>query len=239
MKRKTSNVLYPLAALLLVFNLVFVLNSNGQDRDLYSRTYDVADFSELFLEGAFGVELIQGRKTSLEVRTSDEKAFEYLNVTQNGDLLHLHVDRKPFDFSKVTLLVTFKDLERLRILGGIRLETRGFLDLNDVEMLLEGGAKVNLQLKAERIAIENRGGVLSEISGIARSLDVRLAGAGHVNAGQLEARDVNFRIEGVGTGVVHATKTLDATIKGAGKIKYRGNPVVTQNIEGLGSVERE
>lgn len=239
MKQKTSNVFFPLAALLLTFNMVVVLNSNGQDRDLYSRTYDVGDFSELFFEGAFGVELIQGRKTSLEVRTSDEKAFEYLNVTQNGDLLHLHVDRKPFDFSKVTLLVTFKDLERLRILGGIRLETRGFLDLNDVEMLLEGGAKVNLQLKAERIAIDNRGGVLSEISGIARSLDVRLAGAGHVNAGQLEARDVNFRIEGVGTGVVHATKTLDATIKGAGKIKYRGNPVVTQSIEGLGSVERE
>lgn len=239
MKRKTSNVLYPLAALLLVFNLVFVLNSSGQDRELYSRTYDVGDFSELFLEGAFGVELIQGRKTSLEVKTSDEKAFEYLNVTESGDLLHLHVDRKPFDFSKVTLLVTFKDLERLRILGGIRLETRGFLDLNDVEMLLEGGAKVNLQLKAERITIDNRGGVLSEISGIARSLDVRLAGAGHVNAGQLEARDVNFRIEGVGTGVVHATKTLNAAIKGAGKIKYRGNPVVTQNIEGLGSVERD
>ena len=160
-------------------------------------------------------------------------------MSNKRDLLHLHVDRNPFDFSKITLFVTFEDLERLHILGGIKLETRGFLDLDDVKMLLEGGAKVNLQLKAGHIGIDNKGGVLCEISGIAKSLDVRLAGAGHVDAGELEARDVNFRIEGVGTAVVHATKTLDATIIGAGKIKYRGNPEVTQNIEGLGAVNRE
>lgn len=239
MKRKTAGVFNHSLLIMLVASLFFASNIHAQDSDFYSRNYDIGEFSELFLEGAFGVELIQGNKSSLEVRASDEKAFDYLNVTEKGDLLHLHVDRKPFDFSKVTLLVTFEDMQRLRIFGGIKLETRGFIDLDDLEMLLEGGAKVNLQLKAEHIEIDNRGGVLCEISGIAQSLNVRLAGAGHVNAGELKAEDVTFRIEGIGTGVVHATKTLDATIKGAGKIKYRGAPEVTQNIEGLGSVERE
>lgn len=239
MKQKTSNVLNLSVLLLLFFSLSFSLNSNSQNNNYFTRTYDIGEFSELFLEGAFGVELIQGNKSTLEVRTADERAFDYLNVTNRRNLLHLHVDRKPFDFSKVTLLVTFEDLERLRILGGIRLETRGFLDLDDLDMLLEGGAKVTLQLKAGHIGIDNRGGVLCEISGVAESLDVRLAGAGHVNAGELKADDVTFRIEGFGTAVVYANKTLDATIKGAGKIKYRGNPEVTQSIEGLGSIERE
>lgn len=239
MKQKTSKVLNLSFLLLVFFSLSFPFKSNSQNNNYFTRTYDVGEFSELFLEGAFGVELIQGNKNSLEVRAADERAFEYLNVTNRRDLLHLHVDRKPFDFSKVTLLVTFEDLERLRILGGIRLETRGFLDLDDLDMLLEGGAKVNLQLKAGHVGIDNRGGVLCEISGVAESLNVRLAGAGHINAGELKADDVTFRIEGVGTGLVYASKTLDATIKGAGKIRYRGNPEVTQNIEGLGSVARE
>lgn len=239
MKQKTSNVLNLSFLLLLFFSLSFSLKSNSQNNNYYSRTYDIGEFSELFLEGAFGVELIQGNKSTLEVRAADERAFDYLNVTNKRDLLHLHVDRKPFDFSKVTLLVTFEDLELLRIFGSIRLETRGFLDLEDLEMLLEGGAKVNLQLKAGRVEIDNRGGVICEISGVAKSLDVRLAGAGHVNAGELKADNVTFRIEGVGTGLVYASKTLNATIKGAGKIRYRGNPDVTEKIEGLGAVNRE
>jgi hypothetical protein len=239
MKQKTLKVLNTSFLLLLFFSLSLPLKSYSQNSDYYTRTYDISDFSELFLEGAFGVELIQGNKSSLEVRAADEQAFDYLNVTNRRDLLHLHVDRKPFDFSKVTLMVTFKDLERLHILGGIRLETRGFLDLDNLDMLLEGGAKVNLQLKADHVGIDNRGGVLCEISGVAESLNVRLAGAGHVDAGELKADDVTFTIEGVGTGVVYAEKTLNATIKGAGKIRYRGNPDVTEKIEGLGAVNRE
>ncbi|SHE94823.1 Putative auto-transporter adhesin, head GIN domain [Mariniphaga anaerophila] len=239
MKQKTLKVSGLSLMLVLMFCCFFPGKTVAQSSNSYSRTYDIDEFSELFLEGAFGVELIQGKKSALEVKTSDERAFDYLTVTNRGDLLHLHVDRRFFDFSKVTLFVTFEDLSRLRILGGIRLETRGFLDLDDLDMLLEGGAKVKLKLKGDHISVDNRGGVLCEISGVAKSLNVRLAGAGHVNAGDLQARDVTFRIEGVGTGLVHATKTLDATIKGAGKIRFRGTPAVTQSIEGLGSVERQ
>jgi len=223
----------------LFFNIFFAQVAKGQEDNRLSRTYETGDFTELFLEGAFGVELIQGNSNSLEVRVGDDKIFDYLNITNEMGILHLHVDRKPFDFSRITLYVTFESLSRLRIFGGIKLNTKGFLDLNDVDMLLEGGARVNLQLTANRIRIENRGGVLCEVSGIANVLDVRLTGAGHVNAGDLKTEEVNFRIEGVGTGKVFATQTLRADIKGAGKIKYKGNPQVFQSIEGLGAVDRE
>jgi hypothetical protein len=220
-------------------NFINPLTGLGQEENWETKTIETGDFTGLFLEGAFGVQLIQGTTPSLEVRTSDPKAFEYLEVTNERGLLHLHVDRKPFDFSRIKLYVTFESLERLRIFGGIHLDTRGYLDLEHIEMLVEGGAKVNVQLKARGVELENRGGVLCELGGVSESLDIRLAGAGHIDAGELRARDVNFKIEGVGTGVVHATKTLNAQISGAGKIKYLGNPKVTQNIEGLGSVERD
>ncbi|MDX9909012.1 MAG: hypothetical protein GX792_00535, partial [Bacteroidales bacterium] len=130
-------------------------------------------------------------------------------------------------------------LDDLHILGGVKLDTRGYLDLNNLNILLEGGAKVNLQLKAKKITLENRGGLLCELSGVADMLNARLAGAGHINAGELKAKDVNFKIEGVGTARVFATDKLNASIKGAGKIRYLGNPEVVQNIEGLGSIVQE
>lgn len=204
-----------------------------------SKIYEIGDFSELLLEGAFKVHLIQGEETSLRVEASDPAAFDYLNVTNRNGYLHLHVDREPFDFSRVSLFITFKTLERLEIKGGVKLKTRGYLNLNDLFVSLEGGAKIELQAKARDITIESEGGVMFDLDGIARSLDVQVSGAGHIDAGELECKEVSFKIEGVGTGRVFATEKLYAQINGVGKIRYLGNPEVTENIDGLGSVDRE
>lgn len=225
--------------IIITAGMVFSISASGQDDGRETRKYETGKFTELFLEGAYGVELVQGRTNSLEVSVSDPKAFDYLEISNKGNLLHLHVDRKPFDFTRITLHITFKELERLRIYGSIKLETRGYLDLKDLDMLLEGGAKVKMQTKARTISVENKGGALVELLGITDVLNVRMAGAGHLNAEELKAKDVDFAIEGVGTGKVFATDNLKATIKGAGKITYIGDPEVRENIEGLGSVSRE
>jgi hypothetical protein len=225
--------------LLFLAVLLQSLALTAQDDKRESRIFETGEFTGLFLEGAFGVELIQGNTHSLEVRVSDSKAFDYLKITNERGLLHLHVDRKPFDFSRITLYVTFETLTSLRIFGSIKLETHGYLDLNHINLLVEGGARVKFQVVASHISLENKGGVMVELLGVTESLNVRLAGAGHINAGELKSRDVEFRVDGVGTGRVFATHTLRAQIKGAGKLRYRGDPQVTQNIEGLGSVSRD
>lgn len=204
-----------------------------------SKTYEISNFSELFLEGAFKVYLIQGNESKVEVQTSNPDAFDYLNVTDRNGLLHVHVDREPFDFSRVSVFITFKNLEQLKIEGGIKLRTRGYVELNNLFVGVEGGANIELQTKANDISIESEGGVMFELDGVAQSLDVQLSGAGHIDAGELECKEVSFKIEGVGTGRVFATETLYAQINGVGKIRYLGNPEVTENIDGLGSVDRE
>lgn len=207
--------------------------------DWQSRDYTVKAFKYLHLRGTFRVKLIQGDHNSLSVRTTDSKAFDYLTINNEGDDLYIKVKREPFDFSRVTLYITFKDLEKLEIGGGMNLETEGYLDLDDLSVRVEGGARIKFLTKAKDIKIRSEGGVLFNLSGVSRSLDVRLAGAGHVNAGDLKAKDVSFVIEGVGTGLVHATHSLDAELKGVGKLTYRCNPRVTKIVEGLGSVKKE
>ena len=191
------------------------------------------------MEGTFKVQLVQDDNNSIVVKTTDEKAFDYLNISNERGLLRIDVDRKPFDFSKVTLNISFKELESLEIKGGMTLDTKGYLDLGDLFVLVKGGARIDLKVKAEGIDVISEGGVLFDLSGVGESLDVKIYGAGHIDAGELKTKNVNFTLEGVGTGVVHATHTLDAEIKGAGKLKYRGNPRINKRIEGLGSVEKE
>jgi transcriptional antiterminator Rof (Rho-off) len=193
----------------------------------------------IHLEGGYRVYLFQGDKNSLTARASDKEVFDYLRVRNEGESLKLKIDREHFNFDRISLYITFRDLEKVHIEGGVRLKTKGYLDLNDLMVKVEGGAKIEMNVKAKNIAVVSEGGVLFELDGIADRLDVKVSGAGHINAGKLKTKEVNFKVEGVGTGSVYATETLAARIEGVGKIKYRGNPQVTKSIDGVGSITSE
>ncbi|HZH71930.1 MAG TPA: DUF2807 domain-containing protein, partial [Mariniphaga sp.] len=98
----------------------FVAVAAAQNDDSNSRVYETDTFDRLFLEGAFNVELIQGKRPSVKMQVSDPKAFDYLKLTNENGMLHVHVDRKPFDLRKITLYITFDELNWMRIFGSIR-----------------------------------------------------------------------------------------------------------------------
>ena len=236
---KLKVIFNPAILYVLIFSLAHTEAASCQDTEMITKTWEVGDFNEAELEGAFKIFLVQGNTSSIMARAADSRVFEYLNIRNKQGLLNLKVERKPFDFSRLEIYITFKTLTRLEADGGTTLETDGYLNLGDMFIRLRGGSKMKFYAKADDLRLVNEGGVLVELSGVADNLDVRLAGAGHINASELRAGDVNFTIEGVGTGTVHATRTLNARIKGAGKLTYRGNPRVTKTIEGVGSVQEE
>ncbi len=209
------------------------------DEDWCSKKYDVDEFTEIYLEGGYRVHLIQGNENKVLVKAPDKDVFKYLQVKRWSNELRIDVEPDHLEFDRIALYITFKDLEKLHIEGGVKLKTHGYLDLNDFDVYVAGGAKIDLYLKADDVSIVGEGGVLFDLEGVARSLDIRLSGAGHVDADELKAKDVEVEIEGVGTTSVYASETLYAKIEGVGKVRYRGNPEVTKNIDGLGSVTKD
>lgn len=219
--------------------LLFVSSAFAQnDEDWYSKEYSMDSFDEIYLEGGFRVHLIQGNDNKVVVKASDSDVFDYLQVKSWGDELRIDIEPDHFEFDRIALYITFKNLEKLHIEGGVKLYTRGYLDLADFDLYVAGGAKIDMEMKADDVKIVGEGGVMFQLEGIAQSLDVKLSGAGHVDAEDFKVKDVTFKIEGVGTGSVHATETLYAKIEGVGKLNYCGNPKVTKNVDGIGSVTR-
>jgi len=229
--------------ILSVFSLVLISACASpkppHQKDWETKTYEPGNFKSIYLEGGYKVFLVQGNKNSVKVEASDNDVFDYIQIKNYGDELNIDLEPDHFDFDRIILYITFKNLEELRIEGGVKLKTRGYLDLDDFDLYVAGGAKIELNMKAKDVEIVGEGGVLFELDGVAKSLDVKVSGAGHVDADELKAKDVRFKIEGVGTGSVYATETLFAQIEGVGKVRYHGNPKVTKNIEGLGSVTRD
>jgi len=212
------------------------VHESGDDTD--TRTYKFQPFTKIFLEGGYTVILEQGTQPGLRIKT-DEDNFKYIDVQSDSESLSLKITKKHFDFDQLVLYITFKDLEKLEIEGGITLETKGYIDLKDLYIHVAGGANIEMNMKANRIRLIGEGGVKFEFNGIADELDATISGAGYLNAIDLKTKRTDCRIEGACAASVYATELLNATISGVGKIRYKGDPQVFKKIEGIGLVSRD
>jgi hypothetical protein len=208
-----------------------------EEQDWPTKNYEVGEFSQIMLEGGFKVYLIQGDECFITVKTTNADVFDNIKIKKNQNEVFIQMEASFFQYRRVSLYITFKALEKLKIEGGVNLKTNGFLDLNNFKVHIEGGANVDLDVKAENLEVYGEGGFLFELKGVAKSLDVTIKGAGHISANELKTKDVRFIVAGFGTGSVYATNTLYAKIEGVGKLRYKGDPKIDQYIDGLGSVK--
>jgi hypothetical protein len=223
-------------ATLLIISAFWVVSAQN-DRDWQSKVYNLGEYSTVRLEGGFRVYLIQGDHYEVKVKTPDSDVFDKLRITNSGGKLSVKVNQSIFDYTRVNLYFTFKELSELEIEGGVNLKTNGYLDLKDFSTSVKGGATIELNMKAQKVKFIGEGGFILEIKGVSDFLDLSISGAGHISAAEMKSKDVKFAIYGFGTGSVNPIQSLDATIEGVGMIKYKGTPKVNQNIDGLGSVK--
>ncbi len=205
--------------------------------DENSRNFPVGSFDKIFIEGNFKVFLYQTERPYLKVVAPSDDLYEAMEVETRLSTLKISIRKPSFNLNRVELHIGYDSLHFLHAKGGMKLVTDGFVEVKDFRIVVEGSARVDMKMKARSIDVVSNGGAIFEMSGITDSLSVKVAGAGHVNARELTAREVFFRVEGVGFGSVHATELLDVKIEGVGKVTYKGAPTVRRIIEGLGKVE--
>jgi len=203
-----------------------------------TRTFIVKPFTKIYLEGTFKVILSQGSQPGLKIKT-DEDNFKYIDVQSDSESLSLKITKKHFNFDELILYITFTELEKLEIDGGIRLETIGYVEFKDFYFHVSGGASVEMNMIAKKVKLIGEGGVKIEFDGIADELDAKISGAGYFDATDLKTKRTDCKIEGACAASVYATEWLDASISGVGKIKYKGNPQVVKKIEGIGLVSSD
>jgi len=217
-----------------LFSFGLVSAQDKDDRNM--RSYQVADFNKIAIEGNYRVYLFQTSSPYLKIKAPSDDMYDAIDVQSDGRSLKLSVRKNGFNLSKIELHIGFRELEELHIAGGFKIKTDGYVEVRDLKILAEGGVNVDLKMKAQSIEVISNGGAIFDMAGVTERFFVKVAGAGHVNAREMVAREVTFRVEGVGFGSVHATELLDVKIEGVGKVTYNGDPEVKRIIEGLGKV---
>lgn len=187
--------------------------------NVVTETREVSGFTAVTLQG-FGEVIIDQNGSETLTVTADDNFMEHVFTEVRGDTL----------FIRNTEGVVFTDVSELTF----HIDAAA---LDSVE--LSGAGSMNISnLDTDRWQVTLPGAGSITVSGQTNSQTVELSGAGSYQAAELASQQATIESSGAGTAVVQVSDSLDVTINGLGNVEYIGNPTVTQEINGVGSVRQ-
>ncbi|MBK9055838.1 MAG: DUF2807 domain-containing protein [Chloroflexi bacterium] len=133
-------------------------------------------------------------------------------------IIRMQEDTTFTNITDLTYHVTVATLDNLELSGA-----------GDVEML---------HLDGESWSVNLSGAGNITVSGQVDTQTIVISGAGSYNAEDLSSQNASVEHSGAGMAVVQVSDTLDVNISGLGSVEYIGDPAVTQEITGLGTVNQ-
>lgn len=178
---------------------------------------DVAAFKSVELSGANNVVIRVGEKQSVVVRADENLLDRVTTEVQSDKLVIANTPGSLTTKSPMSVEVKVPTLDALTLTGSGNVVINGIAS-ESLEVTLPGSGTLTA-------------------SGTTTRLDVTVSGSGTVQFTRLVANDVRAVVSGSGSIFLTATKSLDASVPGAGAILYVGNPRdVTKSVTGTGTI---
>ena len=203
------------------------------------RTFDVEDFTRIYLKGPYEVHLRQSSRCGLTV-IANEDYMDRLDVESIAGELQISMNGKKYKNSKsVEVYIQFEDLEKLEIEGAVDLVCETQIRTSNLKIEFEGAGNVELDVETYKIISEIAGVGNFEIEGNTDYHKVEFSGIGQYQARDLKSKYTIVESNGIGSVKVFASNKFKGEANGIGSIDYYGDPDdVTIDASGLGSVNR-
>lgn len=198
---------------------------------------EVSGFDEIYFSGIGSIIIEQGDKESLRVE-GDDNIIGLIETKVSGNELHIGF-KKGFNIvptSKVKFYLTVIDLERIELSGIGDIDCDQF-ETDDMEFRISGSGNIDFDLEAGTIETYVSGLGDIELSGKVDSQKVKISGSGKYDSKDLESKDCEVELSGLGTATVNVSDDLEIDISGAGNVYYTGSPHISQHISGLGRIK--
>ncbi|MTI30253.1 head GIN domain-containing protein [Xanthovirga aplysinae] len=221
--KKLNTHIYFLAVLLILPLMAQPIKAFADEGEVRNRS--IGEFSELSVGGAFEVILTQGNSYKLKVEATEEQ-HEKVITELRGDRLRIRYESKRWEKnrSKITLYITYKNLEELNISGACHVKGETPLKGDHLGIEFSGASSANLELDVKSLKAKISGAGDLTLEGKADEQWVNSSGAGSYKALALESRKANVKSSGAGSIRVHVTEEFEANASGAASIRFKGNP---------------
>lgn len=188
------------------------LRGNG---NIVTEQRTVTDFTNISAGGAFRIEWKSGAPSCAV--TTDSNLLPFVKVKNDGAFLRLSTERSLNPRHGIVVVVTSPKLEGAKFSGATRFTAH--------------------QVKGEKFFLSTSGATRVELDGAVDDLTASMSGASRLTASAFPTKRTELSITGAGRAEVFATEELKASISGAGKVIYSGNPrSIKRDISGAGSI---
>jgi hypothetical protein len=175
----------------------------------------VAEFTEIRAHGAFEIEWRPGPPAISII--ADENLLPYIDNQLSGNTLTLKTRDRIWSSRKLKAVVASTTLRGAQLTGACRLDAR--------------------QIAGPKFFLQSRGAAHIVLVGRVDELLADMTGAAKLDAEALQTRTAELSGSGASNATVFASETVRASISGAGKVIYSGNPkTVERHISGAGSI---
>jgi hypothetical protein len=228
-------------AVLLSFSLssciTIRVNAPKGSGEVITKSFEVGDFDRLTFSGIGRIIIEQGEETSLEVE-AESNVIDALKINTSAGRLEIGFKSrfiKVVPTKDIVFHLKVKDLKKINLSGAGSIECD---NLNVESLIVDssgvGSIKINITASDLEIGISGAGKV--NLSGEVDTQQLNISGVGSYEAKELVSKDCQISISGAGKAVVNVTQTLDIEMSGLGKVDYVGNPSITQDVSGAGSI---
>ena len=211
-KINRNSYIFVLAVLLC---LVVAASGCTQQTGTGNQTPNVSGITSVVLNGPGTLIIQQGDNESYRVE-ADSNLLSKISTTVSGNTLSIS-NLNSVSNGAVKFYVTLKNLNVLTVNGGGNSEVTG-INTDKLTITLDNGKMT--------------------LAGKTQDLIATINGGGNIDAKDLQSQTATVTINGEGKANVNVVNTLKAVVNGGGSITYTGNPQVTQQVNGQGSVKQ-
>jgi len=246
MKKITTIVLCVLMAAVMLTGCVSVNFSPSGARSVTGSgsmekfTFDFGQVNEIRVEMFCNVIYQSGSSNEVTFEIQPN-LMDYIRVEESGGVLSVRSTRG-FNLTNTSqtpvLTVSSPSLSSVTHAGAGRFTTTDTITGDSFALNITGAADGKAELDIQNLSVNLAGAGNFELSGIADTADVRMAGAGRLDALDLQTRTASINLAGVGTVRIGCSDELRINAGGVGTVEYRGSPSVDMTRGGLVTVRQ-
>ena len=174
---------------------------------------------------------------TLEVQSN---LHQYIVFEESGGVLRVRATRNinVTPGNTPVLSISSPSIKSISHAGAGRLTTLDTITGETFTLSITGAAEGKADIDVQSLSINLAGAGSFELSGRADTADISMAGAGRLDALELQTREASINLAGVGMVRISCSDTLRIAAGGVGTVEYRGTPAVDMTRGGLVTVRQ-
>ncbi|MDR0429377.1 MAG: DUF2807 domain-containing protein [Tannerellaceae bacterium] len=233
------------------------------DGNVVTREISIGDYNKIEVSHSLKLIYSQSEESPALKVTVDENILEIYDIKVSGGKLQIK-PKKEFEWAyfkptEFTIVAQSKELSSVELAGSTDFELNGLFTSEKLKIDLAGSGTINindsafinhfdidmagsstlnaLQLNGRKFNGDIAGSGKLNLGGVMENAVFDIAGSGTVHAFDLQVDGMTCDIAGSGNVEISVNNSINVSVAGSGRVKYRGNPQnIKKDIAGLGSV---